>query len=152
MLAIARGNRHDASCCAAAWQHKVPSMDALFSDTLKPYFHRRSKAKNAQEAHEAVRPTDAARQPDGLPVTEARLLRLYDLIWRRTLACQMAAARIRQVLPVASKEYIHTLLPQIAAARIQQVLPVGLRVNPECRLTACAAVRSPGGCESSSGL
>jgi DNA topoisomerase I len=58
---------------------------------------RRSKAKNAQEAHEAVRPTDAQRQPGALPVAEPRLRRLYDLIWRRTLACQMCAARIRQV-------------------------------------------------------
>lgn len=57
----------------------------------------RSKAKNAQEAHEAIRPTDAQRQPGALPVTDSRLRRLYDLIWRRTLACQMAAASIRQV-------------------------------------------------------
>lgn len=57
----------------------------------------KSKAKNAQEAHEAVRPTDAQRRADALQVTEARLRRLYDLIWRRTLASQMAAARIQQV-------------------------------------------------------
>jgi DNA topoisomerase I len=62
------------------------------------HVQRRSKAKNAQEAHEAVRPTDAQRHPAALPAAEARLRRLYDLIWRRTLASQMAAARIRQVL------------------------------------------------------
>jgi DNA topoisomerase IA len=84
--------------CAAAWQHKLSSMDIPCFGHSKPSLLCRSKAKNAQEAHEAVRPTDAARQPDGLQVTEARLRRLYDLIWRRTLASQMAAARIRQVL------------------------------------------------------
>ena len=45
-----------------------------------------------------MRPTDAQRHPAALSVTEARLRRLYDLIWRRTLASQMAAARIQQVL------------------------------------------------------
>ena len=49
-----------------------------------------------------MRPTEAQRQPAALPVTEARLRRLYDLIWRRTLASQMAAARIRQVLHLGS--------------------------------------------------
>ena len=62
-----------------------------------PLHSHRSKAKNAQEAHEAIRPTDAAREPGSLGVPDARLARVYDLIWRRTLACQMAAARIRQV-------------------------------------------------------
>ncbi len=53
----------------------------------------KTKSKNAQEAHEAVRPTSAARTPDqidnSLPPDQARL---YELIWRRTLASQMEAA------------------------------------------------------------
>ena len=57
----------------------------------------RTRSKNAQEAHEAIRPTQASNTPDkGPPTLEARLARLYDLIWRRTLACQMASARIHQ--------------------------------------------------------
>ena len=58
----------------------------------------RSKAKNAQEAHEAIRPTDPGRAPAGLQhQLEHAAWRLYDLIWRRTLASQMANARLLQV-------------------------------------------------------
>ena len=53
----------------------------------------KTKSKNAQEAHEAVRPTSAARTPDSLKghVDEDQL-KLYTLIWRRTMACQMVPA------------------------------------------------------------
>jgi DNA topoisomerase-1 len=58
----------------------------------------RSPAKNAQEAHEAIRPTDLARHPGDV----ARHLdndqrRLYELIWKRTVASQMESARLDQV-------------------------------------------------------
>jgi hypothetical protein len=57
-----------------------------------------SRAKNSQEAHEAIRPADVAITPDSLPpALEPDQRRLYALIWRRTLACQMSAARFRQV-------------------------------------------------------
>jgi DNA topoisomerase-1 len=53
----------------------------------------KSKAKGAQEAHEAIRPTSAARTPDQVSSKlERDLLRLYDLIWKRFLASQMAPA------------------------------------------------------------
>ena len=65
------------------------------ADYLPPSPRRyRTKAKNAQEAHEAIRPTDPARQPDALPRLGVDEKRLYELIWRRTAACQMADARI----------------------------------------------------------
>jgi DNA topoisomerase I len=58
----------------------------------KPPFYR-TKAKGAQEAHEAIRPTSSGRTPDSLSsVLERDLFRLYDLIWKRFLASQMAAA------------------------------------------------------------
>ncbi|MGE5271654.1 MAG: type I DNA topoisomerase, partial [Thiohalocapsa sp.] len=58
----------------------------------------RSPAKNAQEAHEAIRPTDIDRRPGEV----ARHLdndqrRLYELIWKRTVASQMASALLDQV-------------------------------------------------------
>ena len=57
----------------------------------------KSKAKNAQEAHEAIRPTSLARRPKELErVLGAEELRLYDLIWKRTMASQMASARLQQ--------------------------------------------------------
>jgi DNA topoisomerase-1 len=53
----------------------------------------KTKAKNAQEAHEAVRPTSVARSPDDLKaVLDEDQLKLYSLIWKRTMACQMVPA------------------------------------------------------------
>jgi DNA topoisomerase-1 len=58
----------------------------------------KTNAKNAQEAHEAIRPTDLARKPEALRRHLAPdLLKLYDLIWRRTLASQMESAVLDQV-------------------------------------------------------
>lgn len=52
-----------------------------------------NKSKGAQEAHEAIRPTDLSLLPQNMKATSERNgLRLYDLIWKRTLACQMQQA------------------------------------------------------------
>jgi DNA topoisomerase-1 len=57
----------------------------------------KSKAKNAQEAHEAIRPTDPARRPkDVARYLDRDQAALYELIWRRTLASQMASAELEQ--------------------------------------------------------
>jgi DNA topoisomerase I len=56
-----------------------------------------TKAKNAQEAHEAIRPTDFNRSPDKVRrFLDADQLRLYDLIWKRGIASQMASAEIER--------------------------------------------------------
>ena len=53
----------------------------------------KTKTKNAQEAHEAVRPTSVARAPDDLKaVLDEDQFKLYSLIWKRTMACQMVPA------------------------------------------------------------
>ena len=58
----------------------------------KPRFYS-TKAKNAQEAHEAIRPTDFMRTPDSVrQYLDSDQLRLYDLIWKRAIASQMASA------------------------------------------------------------
>jgi len=58
----------------------------------------RTRARNAQEAHEAVRPTSVLRTPDALAGQLDRdQLALYRLIWRRTVACQMRHALIDMV-------------------------------------------------------
>ncbi len=63
----------------------------------------KNKAKNAQEAHECIRPTDMMCKPEDLKVSEADQRKLYDLIWKRTLACQMAGARLeRTTVDIAS--------------------------------------------------
>jgi DNA topoisomerase-1 len=58
----------------------------------------KTKAKNAQEAHEAVRPTGVERTPDSIKeFLNEDQLKLYRLIWRRTVACQMIHATIDMV-------------------------------------------------------
>ena len=53
----------------------------------------KTKAKNAQEAHEAIRPTSVAHTPESLKdVLDGDQYRLYSLIWKRTMACQMVPA------------------------------------------------------------
>jgi DNA topoisomerase-1 len=54
--------------------------------------HYETKAKNAQEAHEAIRPTDFARDRAG----SGDHGRLYELVWKRALASQMASARLER--------------------------------------------------------
>ncbi|MCL4124599.1 UNVERIFIED_CONTAM: hypothetical protein GTU68_039820 [Idotea baltica] len=65
----------------------------------------KNKAKNAQEAHECIRPTDMTQDAAGLKLADADQRKLYDLIWKRTLACQMAAARLeRTTVDIGSKD------------------------------------------------
>ncbi len=56
----------------------------------------KNKAKNAQEAHECIRPTDMRKDAPALKLTDADQRKLYDLIWKRTIACQMEAARLER--------------------------------------------------------
>lgn len=54
----------------------------------------KTKAKNAQEAHEAIRPTDIFRSPASLrQYLNDEQFKLYEMIWKRTLACQMTQAK-----------------------------------------------------------
>ncbi|MCX6781271.1 MAG: type I DNA topoisomerase [Candidatus Magasanikbacteria bacterium] len=57
-----------------------------------------SKSKNAQEAHEAIRPTDIRQTPEMLEASgvESKMVKMYDLIWRRALASQMSGAEFNQ--------------------------------------------------------
>jgi len=58
----------------------------------------KSKVKNAQEAHEAIRPTDVFRTPESVAqYLNEEEARLYELIWKRTVACQMESAVLDQV-------------------------------------------------------
>ncbi|WP_137176673.1 type I DNA topoisomerase [Roseomonas sp. AR75] len=56
-----------------------------------------SKAKNAQEAHEAIRPTDVSRTPEQVaPFLDERQRKLYELVWKRAVASQMQSAELDQ--------------------------------------------------------
>ncbi|MEO0761437.1 MAG: DNA topoisomerase, partial [Pseudomonadota bacterium] len=67
-----------------------------FGDDYVPASPRvyKTKAKNAQEAHECIRPTDFSRAPKFVKGLDEDQFRLYELIWKRALASQMAAARM----------------------------------------------------------
>jgi DNA topoisomerase-1 len=69
--------------------------DAQVPETPRVF---KTKSKNAQEAHEAVRPTSAARLPEEVKAHLSQdQYRLYDLIWKRTVACQMIHATLDTV-------------------------------------------------------
>ncbi len=73
-------------------------IEAQFGKRYVPQAPRiyKTKAKNAQEAHEAIRPTDFRRHPDKLKGLKPEEARLYKLIWQRTVASQMASADIER--------------------------------------------------------
>jgi DNA topoisomerase-1 len=65
-----------------------------------------TKAKNAQEAHEAVRPTDLFRTPEDVrSYLNDEAYKLYELIWKRTVASQMESARLDQVQATIRVDY-----------------------------------------------
>jgi DNA topoisomerase-1 len=73
--------------------------------------HYKSKAKGAQEAHEAIRPVNLKLKPSDIqPYLDSAQFKLYSLIWKRTLATQMAPAKIANttynIEAGKSKEYI----------------------------------------------
>jgi DNA topoisomerase I len=76
--------------------------NAILKTFGEPYLpsvprHYTSKAKNAQEAHEAIRPTEVSRHPASLrKALDADQLALYDLIWKRTVASQMESAALER--------------------------------------------------------
>jgi len=70
----------------------------------------KNKAKNAQEAHEAIRPTDMARRPNDVAAyLDDEQRKLYELIWKRTVASQMESAILDQVgvnIPAADNSVV----------------------------------------------
>jgi DNA topoisomerase I len=82
----------------------------LYGDRYVPASPRQyeTKAKNAQEAHEAIRPTDFTKEPDKVArYLDADAAKLYKLIWQRTLASQASSAEIERTaaeIDVAGKD------------------------------------------------
>lgn len=66
---------------------------SLYGDKYVKTRQYTTKSKGAQEAHEAIRPTDLSKQKISGDASEQRL---YDLIWKRTIACQMADAELER--------------------------------------------------------
>ena len=89
-------------CVPTAWRLSEEALTAVRSEVTKAYGPQflskgprqfTSKTKNAQEAHEAIRPTTPLRSPDQVSKElNGQELSLYRMIWQRTLASQMADA------------------------------------------------------------
>jgi DNA topoisomerase I len=82
---------------AVAAARRVIAKD--FGDDYVPSSPRKytAKAKNAQEAHEAIRPTDMTKRPrDVARHLEPEQAKLYELIWTRAIACQMESAELER--------------------------------------------------------
>jgi len=87
--------------------------DVIASEFGQPYAlekprHYKTRSKGAQEAHEAIRPTDLSRTPERVRrFLKPDQLRIYTLIWQRTMASQMAPARFENTrLDVAAGDYV----------------------------------------------
>ncbi|MCR4278418.1 MAG: type I DNA topoisomerase [bacterium] len=68
----------------------------------------KTKSKGAQEAHEAIRPTEASRTPESVSAfLDTQMLKLYQLIWQRSVASQMADAELKTTaLDIASEKSV----------------------------------------------
>jgi len=90
------------------------AMTGFIKSTYGENYHQfrtfKSKSANAQEAHEAIRPTDVTKEVAG---ADAQQKKLYNLIWRRTLATQMAPASLEKttitIMPVDESKSSDTL-------------------------------------------
>ncbi|TNH02924.1 type I DNA topoisomerase [Testudinibacter sp. TR-2022] len=134
----------------------------------QPNFY--SSKDNAQEAHEAIRPSDVAVKDKDLNGMDKDAVRLYDLIWRQFLACQMPPAQYdsttlsvqageyelktkgrilrfdgwTKVLPIMGKSAEDQVLPQVAVnekLNLSQVIPQQHFTKPPARYTEAALVR-----------
>ncbi len=84
--------------------------------------HYTNKSKGAQEAHEAIRPTDVTRKPaDVKQFLDRNQYKVYDLIWKRTIACQMAQAVLEQTaVDIAASD---------VRGHVSSVVPYTFRAN-----------------------
>ncbi len=71
--------------------------DKYLPDSPRVY---KNKAKNAQEAHECIRPTDLAKSTDLAKIADPDQRKVYDLIYKRTIASQMAGARLERTTAI----------------------------------------------------
>ena len=86
----------------------------------KPVIYK-TKQKNAQEAHEAIRPSHVEKTPLMLKSQlENDAFRLYDLIWKRTIACQMKPAIFaRKIIDLEAKDSNNTIVSRINGSQLK---------------------------------
>ncbi len=88
----------------------------------------KSRSKNAQEAHEAIRPTNLAKQVAGQNNEQKKL---YKLIWQRTIASQMADARLKRMKVVCNVESVS--IPDFIVRGSRVVFDGWLKADPTAR-------------------
>ncbi len=106
------------------------TIESLFGKNLLEVRTYKTKAKNAQEAHEAVRPTHASTRYGGTTDDEKRL---YTLIWERTIASQMSDAKLRRTKVTANITNTNETIPDFAVTGSVLVSPGWLTVDPDAR-------------------
>lgn len=113
----------------------APALAALLSQIEqrfgKPYMQPRTyatKSKNAQEAHEAIRPTHIEKESVG---TTPEQKKLYELIWRRAIASQMADAKLLKTKIIAETK--DKTVPQFAANGSRIIFDGWLKSDPAAR-------------------
>ena len=91
--------------------------------------HYRTSSKVAQEAHEAIRPTEISKKKAGAKSDE---IKLYELIWQRTIASQMAAARVLRTKISANVETKESI-PNFSVTGNVIVFPGWLKADPRAQ-------------------
>lgn len=86
----------------------------------------KTKTKNAQEAHEAIRPTQIAKRRSGNSEAEKKL---YELIWKRAVASQMTAAKVLRTKVVVAPEG-QSLIPDFTVNGARVIFPGWLKIDP----------------------
>ncbi len=88
----------------------------------------KTKSKNAQEAHEPIRPTDVSKDSQGINPEEKKL---YELIWARTVASQMVDARLARTTILANVK--DNSIPNFSITGSRVILPGWLSADPDAR-------------------
>ncbi len=112
-------------------QAQAQALKVIESEFGKDFVQPRnfkSKSKNAQEAHEAIRPTDLRKRIAGATAEQKKL---YELIWTRTIASQMADARLRRMKVLANVE--SKSIPDFAVRGSQVIFEGWLKADPAAR-------------------
>jgi DNA topoisomerase-1 len=106
------------------------TIESLFGKSLLEVRTYKTRSKNAQEAHEAVRPTHASTRYGGTTDDEKRL---YSLIWERTIASQMVDAKLRRTKVIANIRGGAQTIPDFSVTGSILVSPGWLTVDPDAR-------------------
>jgi len=90
----------------------------------------KTKSKSAQEAHEAVRPSDCSKRSAGTTDDQKRL---YELIWTRAVSSQMADAKIKRTKVIANVEDANDSIPDFSVKGSRVIFPGWLKADPAAR-------------------